>query len=320
MSARAAGVLSAWATRTYVTGISSDIQTVQRLIAEIAPTEIPVLILGESGTGKELTALHIHALSKRSNLPFIKVSCAKFSPETLVGQAKPSENGHGLSDESSVGTLLLDNLGELDPSNQRELLHAMPDESVVLDKHITGSRIISTATPDLESQVHDGRFRSELFYRLNGAPLRLPPLRHRREDVSLLVEHFLDKYAEIFGRAKVRLSDVTMQTLRDHAWPGNIRELENVIKKIVALESEELGIADLKSCPAGPRASPCPSLTRSLKQAARTASRQAERELILQTLSRTHWNRKKAAVALQISYKALLYKLKQIQVAENGDL
>jgi DNA-binding NtrC family response regulator len=320
MAAPGAGARFACVGRAYVAGISSEMCAMQRLIAEIAPTEIPVLIVGESGTGKEIIALHIHALSKHSDLPFVKVSCSKFSLEALAGQPNRPQNGHGLGADGSRGTLLLDNLGELDPNNQRELLHAIPDENGLLEKQTIRRRIISSATQDMEPETQAGRFRSELFYRLNGVPLRLPPLRHRREDVPLLVEHFLHKYAEIFGRTEIRLSDVTMQILMDYSWPGNIRELENAIKKIVALESEELGIADLKARPAAPRPSQYSLPAQSLRQAARTASHQAERELILQALSRTHWNRKKAAEVLQISYKSLLYKLKRIQVPENGDI
>jgi DNA-binding NtrC family response regulator len=296
-------------------------RAVQRLIAEIAPTEIPVLIVGESGTGKEITAQQIHTLSKHSALPFVKVSCAKFSVEAVAGRSNGSQkNIHWPSNAGAGGTVLLDDLAELDATRQRELLHSIPDENGLPGKQPIGIRIISSTTKDLESEVQAGRFRGELFYRLNGVCLRLPPLRHRKDDVPILVEHFLLKYAENFSRTKAILSETAMQVLTDYSWPGNIRELENVVKKIVALESEELGIADLKSHPAAPWSSQTLLPVQSLKQAARAASHQAERELILRTLSRTHWNRKRAAEALQISYKSLLYKLKQIQVPENGDV
>jgi two-component system response regulator AtoC len=149
--------------------------------------------------------------------------------------------------------------------------------------------------------------------------VQLPPLRRRQEDIPLLVRHFLKKYAEVFHRAEMTLSDHVMQLLVAHPWPGNIRQLENAIKRIVALENEELGIVDLKvstMLSSSPHAAVAAPL-RSLKAASRAASRQAERELILQTLERTHWNRKRAAEALQISYKSLLFKLKQIQVPES---
>ena len=151
---------------------------------------------------------------------------------------------------------------------------------------------------------------------------QLPPLRRRRDDIPALVTHFLGKYAAAFQRPEMKLSDHVMQLLIEHSWPGNIRQLENVVKRIVALENEELGIVDLKISPmmSGIAQAARPAPPRSLKAASRAASRQAERELILQTLEKTHWNRKRAAEALQISYKSLLFKLKQIQVPESEEI
>jgi two-component system response regulator AtoC len=219
----------------------------------------------------------------------------------------------------------LDEIGELDQDCQRRLLHSVPDGSNVPAGQSLGGRIVSCSTRDLESlesDVHHGKFRSELFYRLSGVCVQLPPLRRRRDDIPLLVCHFLSKYASVFHRAEMTLSDRVMRLLVEHPWPGNIRQLENVIKRIVALENEDLGIVDLKVSPmlsALPHATMA-GLSRSLKAASRAASRQAERELILQTLERTHWNRKRAAEALQISYKSLLFKLKQIQVPESEEV
>lgn len=152
--------------------------------------------------------------------------------------------------------------------------------------------------------------------------MHLPPLRRRRDDIPLLVRHFLSKYARVFQRAEMTLSEGVMQLLMEHPWPGNIRQLENVVKRIVALENEELGIVDLKVSPmlSGLLHAAMAVPSRSLKAASRAASRQAERELILQTLERTHWNRKRAAEALQISYKSLLFKLKQIQGLESEEV
>ena len=168
-----------------------------------------------------------------------------------------------------------------------------------------------------------GRFREELYYRINGVHLQLPPLRDRKEDIPALLEFFFKKYTSLFERPEPQLSEPTISLLLRHSWPGNIRELENVARKIVALGDEHLATHDLaaghenraaESVAAAPknaqRSSPAP--TGSLKAAARTASRVAERAMILTQLERTHWNRKKAARELQISYKALLYKLKQL--------
>jgi two-component system response regulator AtoC len=185
-----------------------------------------------------------------------------------------------------------------------------------------GPRIVSCSARDLESDVHEGKFRSELFYRVSGVCVHLPPLRQRRDDIPVLVRHFLGKYARVFHRAEMTLSDRVMRLLAEHPWPGNIRQLENVVKRIVALENEELGIVDLKVSPMLSSLSHAAIVapSRSLKAASRAASRQAERELILQTLERTHWNRKRAAEALQISYKSLLFKLKQIQGPESEEV
>ena len=162
-----------------------------------------------------------------------------------------------------------------------------------------------------------GRFRSELYYRINGVCLRLPPLRDRKEDIPLLVESFLTKYAAEFGRPRPSLSPRALRMLLDYSWPGNIRELENAVKKIVALGAENLALPDLVAEPAEIRTEVNETRSYSLKAAARAASREAEREMILEALARTRWNRKRAAQELQISYKSLLYKLKQIGLPDS---
>jgi DNA-binding NtrC family response regulator len=284
---------------------------------------MPVLLLGESGTGKEFAAMEIHSLSEYRKLPFQKVACSGVTAASLANHFALRTNGNNGGDTGSSGTLFLDEIGELDPDCQRRLLQSIPDGSGVPAGQSTGGRIVSCSTRDLETDVHHGKFRSELFYRLSGVCVQLPPLRQRREDIPLLARHFLKKYAQVFHRAEMNLSDHIMQVLVEHPWPGNIRQLENVVKRIVALENEELGIVDLKIAPmftSLPSHTPITAPSRSLKAASRAASRQAERELILQTLEKTHWNRKRAAEALQISYKSLLFKLKQIQVPESEKL
>lgn len=304
--------------RAYVPGSGLEMKSIQRLIAEIAPTDIPVLLEGESGTGKEITALQIHALSKYRERPFFKLSCAAFSPVAFQAQLQDFESSGGAE---TAGTVFFDEISDLDAHCQRHLLHSFPESDRSPGNMPLAGRIVSCTTHDLESEAHAGRFRSELFYRLNGVRLCLPPLRQRREDIPALTEFFLAKYARLFNRAPMAITEPGRRLLLEYAWPGNIRELENVIKKMVAVENEELALTDLRV-----RATPAPRVAspaiaaRSLKAASRAASRQAERELILQTLERTHWNRKRAAEALQISYKALLYKLKQIRIPEPGEL
>jgi len=304
----------------FLSTLSAAMQPVQKLMSEIAPTEIPVLIEGESGTGKEIAALQIHELSGHRGLPFMKFSCSAFAADSFQLQLRNFENGQDAKNGKSAGTLFFDEISELDANCQRHLLHLFPEGDGRRRNQSLAGRIVSCTTRDLDSEVHGGRFRSELFYRLNGVCLRLPPLRKRKEDIPLLAQFFLSKYARLFRRGELSLSDRTLGLLVDYPWPGNIRELENVIKKMVALENEDLAVSDLNA-----RITPLATLgstmiTRSLKAAARAASQQAEREMILQTLTRTHWNRKKAAEALQISYKSLLHKLKQIRVPDSEEV
>jgi len=300
--------------------ITVEMQTVQKLVSEIAPTDLPILVVGESGTGKEMVALQIHELSRHRQLPFVKLSCTAFGTESFQAQLRDFENGLDAKNGNSAGTLFFDEVSELDSNCQRRFLHLLPEGNGLKTNQPLASRIVSCTARDLESEVHSGRFRSELFYRLNGVCLRLPPLRKRKEDIPLLAQFFLNKYSQLFHREKVSLSERTLGLLVHYSWPGNIRELENVIKKIVALENEELAVSDLSARPT-PLAPIGTTLTTcSLKAAARAASQHAERELILQTLTRTHWNRKRAAEALQISYKSFLYKLKQIRVPESEEV
>lgn len=298
----------------YVSWNSPGRQSLERLILEISQTDLPVLIVGESGTGKEVVALQIHELSEYRELPLVKLSCTASGTEPFQSQLRNIENGRDSRNGKGVGTILFDEISELDLSCQRRVLHLFPEGNGLNSTQPFTGRILSCTARDLESEVRGGRFRSELFYRLDGVCLKLPPLRHLKEDVPALAQFFLMKYARIFHRPEVALSERTISVLVEYSWPGNIRELENVIKKIVALGSEEVGISDLNLHPSSSTPPGSILMTRSLKAAARAASQQAERELILETLTRTHWNRKKAAEALEISYKSLLYKLKQIQV------
>lgn len=301
----------------YIAGISPEMQNVQKLIDEIAPTDIPVLLVGESGTGKEVVALHIHELSEYRDLPLVKLNCTTFTADSFQARLAHLENGSTEKNQRIVGTVFFDEISDLDTDCQRNLLYCIPDGNGASAQPTLQGRLVSCTTQDLEAEVQSGRFRSELLYRLNHICLRLPPLRRRKEDIPLLVQFFLNKYSRSFYRQEMRLSEKTIEMLMDYPWPGNVRELENVIKKIVALENEELGTADLKIRPMDSQVIRRAGISRSLKEASRAASQLAERQLILQALERTHWNRKRAAEALQISYKALLYKLKQIQVPDS---
>ncbi len=303
----------------FVNAVSPAIRALQRIIEEIAPTDIPVLLVGESGTGKEVVALRVHQLSSRRSEPFLKVVCTTLSPEVLAEPLHVDSDPGKRQELLTAGTLFLDEISELDPACQPKLLHILPDGDALSQPGRLRARVISATRQDLEEAVRSGHFREELYYRINGVCLRLPPLRHRREDIPSLTDFFLSKYAAHFGRRKPSLSPETLRKLVDYSWPGNIRQLENVVKKIVALGSEELAMADFRSRALEPPARGSVRERLSLKQAARAASREAERELILKALERTRWNRKRAARELQISYKALLYKLKQIGLGDSED-
>jgi two-component system response regulator AtoC len=253
--------------------------------------------------------------------------------DALSARLQRAENSPaGPEDAGSNGSLFLKGLNHLEPAAQGRLLHLLPDGSGTPPQGCHHMRVISSTTRNLDDEMKSGRFREELYYRINGVPLRLPPLRDRKEDIPALLEFFFKKYASLFERSEPSVSEGTMNLLLRHSWPGNIRELENVARKIVALGDEHLATHDLtlenESAAPEPHSVPeTPKVSRttyshvpgrSLKEAARAASRLAEREMILNQLERTHWNRKRAARELQISYKALLYKLKQLGLDGSG--
>jgi two-component system, NtrC family, response regulator AtoC len=301
----------------FVTGLCPAMQTLESVVAEIAPTTIPVLFVGESGTGKAMFAQRVHRLSARSGEPLVTISCAAMNSTQLssVLGLDPSHNADVSAE--TAGTVIFDEISELDSACQRSLLYALPDGHVNLQRGMLGARVVSTTRRNLDDDMRAGRFRTELYYRINGVCLRLPTLRDRREDIPILIESFLSKHAAQFGRPRPTLSPRTMRMLLDHSWPGNIRELENVVKKIIALGDEQLAVSELTPAPPQPRVEAPESRHYSLKAASRAASRDAERELILKVLEHTRWNRKRAAQELQISYKSLLYKLKQIGVQDS---
>ena len=303
----------------FVEGMSPAIRTLEGVVAEIAPTNIPVLLIGESGTGKEMFARRIHSLSQQCHEPLMRISCASMNTVTLATELGLNSNRDGDSPKHPGSTVLFDEISELDPACQRTLLYALPDGQAEARRGLITARVISTTRRNLDDEMRGGRFPRELYYRMNGVCLRLPPLRERTEDIPLLVELFLTKHAALFGRPRPSLNPRTIRLLIEYTWPGNIRELESAVKKIVALGDERIALAELDSATRETRP-PEASDARgsSLKSAARAAAREAERELILKALARTHWNRKRAAQQLQISYKSLLYKLKQIGLEDSG--
>jgi two-component system, NtrC family, response regulator AtoC len=299
----------------FVGGICPVMLTLESVVSEIAATNIPVLLVGESGTGKQMFAHRIHYLSGRSKEPLIKVSCASMNPEMFAAEIGVEGRNGGDEVQEPAGTAFFDEISELSPLCQRSLLYALPDGDAGPRRGVLTARLISTTSCNLDDEMNAGRFRRELYYRINGVSLRLPPLRERKEDIPLLADFFLSKHAAEFGRAHPSLSSRALDAFMEYSWPGNIRELENVMKKIVALNDENVALSELIRTSNGTTAAAAATVeahTRSLKVASKAASREAERELILKALGRTRWNRKRAALELQISYKSLLYKLKQI--------
>jgi two-component system response regulator AtoC len=313
----------------FVPGASPAMRALERTIVDIASTDIPVLLVGESGTGKELAALEIHRLSRHGNEPFVKCGCSGLTGDSLAARLRRAGNDSEM-EEGGCGSLFLDGINHLEPSAQARLLHLLPDSSGNPPPGCHSMRFISSTTRNLEEEMKSGRFQEELYYRINGVHLRLPPLRDRKEDIPALLEFFFKKYTSLFERQEPKISPSTMSLLLRHSWPGNIRELENVARKIVALGDEHLATHDLLAEDKAKAFDPLPEALRnsengsapapsgSLKEAARAASRLAERAMILNQLERTHWNRKRAARELQISYKALLYKLKQLGLDGSG--
>jgi transcriptional regulator with GAF, ATPase, and Fis domain len=340
---------------------------VRELIALVADTDATVLIRGESGTGKELVARSLRASSSRASKPFVKVNCAALPSELLESEMFGFERGAfsgalhakpGKFEFANHGTIFLDEIGEMPASLQAKLLHVLQDgqfsrlggqSDVRVD-----ARVIAATNRRLEEDVAEGRFREDLFFRLNVVCIWMPPLRDRREEIPAFVQMFLRKYATHYNRPMVELPPNVLESFMRYDWPGNVRELENVIQRIIILGPDSSGWNGLlprtgerrsgvrerrqNSQPASPAVSaeptpakviaagtsstpppvvetpaPEPALpdSHSLKLVGRNAARAAEREMMLKMLNRTRWNRKEAAGILGISYKALLYKIKE---------
>jgi len=302
----------------FVCGNAAAVQSLNAVVAEIAKTDIPVLLVGESGTGKEVYARLIHRMSGLGEAPLKKVSCAALDVGRLLAEAREEFLSGKGTGEARPRTLFLDGVHELDGACQRALLSLLPDGEPKGCTGKVGSRFISATSRDLEKEIEAGRFRRELYFRINGVILRLPPLRERKEDIPALLEYFFLKHSNELKKNTPELSSETRGLLASYDWPGNIRELENVAKKILAVGDPTLALGDLRATRVAVPVSDESSRVSSLKVASRAASRRAERELILKALEQTRWNRKRAARELQISYKSLLYKIKQIGVRVSG--
>ncbi|MGA2923496.1 MAG: sigma 54-interacting transcriptional regulator [Candidatus Sulfotelmatobacter sp.] len=292
----------------FVPGLSPSMRSVEKVMLEVAQSEVPVLLLAENGAGKQATARRIHELSQRGKQLFRSFSCAVLE----LGRFEDAAAPEGLGGE---GTVFLAELADLSAKAQACLLQALTEGNSKNGRAQGLARLICGSAKDLEAEVKAGKLREDLYYRISGVCLRLPPLRQRREDISMLVQHFLEKFGLDFQRKVPTLSEETLRLFEEYSWPGNVQELENAAKAIVALGDETVAMDGLRAMLRRPDAAGNGKRV-SLKQASRAASREMEKELILRALTHTRWNRRRAAQELQISYKALLYKLKQIGCSE----
>ncbi len=301
---------------------------VLELMERAAEFKTTVLLTGESGTGKEVLARAIHAQSGRREESFVAVNCGAI-PEALLeselfGHAKGAFTGadrarRGLFVEASGGTLFLDEIGELPPALQVKLLRALQEEEVrpvgESKPRPVDVRVLAATARDLEADVASGRFREDLFYRLNVLRVQVPALRDRKQDIPLLVDHFLAHFREALGRPVRAVNEDALERLVGYAWPGNVRELENVIERAVILAEDEcITPRELpENVLEGPAtASPPGPGDYSLRR----AKRAAETETIRRALAATDGNRTRAARLLEISHRALLYKLKDYGIRD----
>jgi DNA-binding NtrC family response regulator len=314
---------------------SPNMRKLRSQAALVANVDIPVLMLGESGTGKEVMARLIHKLSPRAHRTFLKVNCAAVPGDLLESELFGYEPGAftgathakpGKFELSNKGTILLDEIGEMPPGLQAKLLHVLQDQQfsrlggrTVIKVDV---RILAATNINIPEALASKRLREDLYYRLNAFTLQIPPLRERKEEIPILLRHFMTHMSEQYARPPLPLSPQLMQACLEYSWPGNLRELNNFVKRFLVLGDESLAIKELQVEHAGGRAhSEGDSRAEGsggLKSVARNAKDEAEAEAIARALEETNWNRKQAAAQLQISYKALLYKIRQYGLAETG--
>ena len=350
-------------------GPSQGMRQVMTMIDRIADSDVTVLISGESGVGKEVIGRELHRRSARSAKPFVKINCAALPAELLESELFGHEKGAftgaqatriGKFEFAHGGTLMLDEISEMPLALQAKLLHVLQDSEFTKlgsNRQISVDvRVIAATNRNLGEMIRDQKFREDLYYRLQVIEVHVPPLRERREEIPLLTEYFLQRYAERYGRPLRRPSKVLEELLATYPWPGNVRELENVLKRFVILQDEALVMSELRRnhtpltpLPTAPQvplaaaeiAAPPPAVMAaptapvesapasqngdeasggmngsSLPELAREAAMRAERSAIQIALDRFHWNRRKAAQHLGVSYKTLLNKMKECGIAE----
>src|SRR5215472_4208184 len=308
---------------------SPQMLRIRQQILQIAPVDVPVFISGESGVGKEVVARMIHLRSTRRQQAFVKVNCAALPGELLESELFGFEQGAftgavrakpGKFELANKGTIFLDEIAEMSTHLQAKLLHVLQDHqySRLGGRHLidTDVRVLAATNVDVKEAMRSGRFREDLYYRLNVLSLHIPPLRERTTEIPLLFRHFLQKYSEKFNKELMTPSQHLMEAAVRYPWPGNLRELENFVKRYVILEDDEGSFRELLEMSAtrqriSPREEAAPAREQGLKALVRSLKDEAEMEAIADALEKTHWCRKDAAKMLGISYKALLYKIRQ---------
>ncbi len=321
---------------------SRKMEKLDTIISEVAGVDVPVLIEGESGTGKGVIAQTIHLRSRRQGKPLIKVNCAAI-PQTLLeselfGFDKGAFTGAHLKkpgkfELANGGTIILNDIGEIDISIQAKLLQVLQDGEfsrlggygdVAVD-----TRVITTTKVDLEKSILEGLFREDLFFRINVIGLTVPPLRERKEQILPLTRYFLEVNQKKYGKSVPFPTSRTIEFFQEYNWPGNVRELENIVKRIILFGEEKVIQGPLEnpslikqrqqSSPS-PHGEATPMRLLTLKRIGKEAAEAAEKECIEKTLQETCWNRKEAAKILQVSYKALLYKIKKYRLHKPSNL
>jgi len=315
---------------------SPAMRKIRSQVALVANVDIPVLMLGESGTGKEVISRLIHKLSPRAHRTFLKVNCAAVPADLLESELFGYEAGAftganhakpGKFELCNKGTILLDEIGEMPAQLQAKLLHVLQDQqfSRLGSRSVikVDVRILAATNINIPEALATKRLREDLYYRLNAFTINVPPLRERKEEVPILLKHFMTHMAEQYARPPLPLSPTLLQACQNYSWPGNIRELNNFVKRYLVLGDESLAVSELrpKSDGSGAQFDPAAQqhgsdVTGGLKSLGRSAKDEAEAEAIRKALDETNWNRKQAAALLQISYKALLYKIRQYGLAQ----
>ncbi|MDH5202296.1 MAG: sigma-54 dependent transcriptional regulator [Nitrospirota bacterium] len=302
-----------------IVGGSEGIENVVQMVQKVAPTKTTVLLLGESGTGKELFARALHNLSNRRNYPFVPINCAAIPRELLESELFGHEKGAftgadarklGKLELADKGTIFLDEIGDMDLALQSKVLRAIEDGEIERVGGVKGIhvnvRIVAASNKDLEKEVEEKKFREDLFYRLNVFPIKIPPLRERREDIPLLVKYFINKYCLEIKTSLKTISKEALDMLMSYHWKGNVRELENTIERAIILCDGEM--ITQEHIILSQRATP---MEGTLGDTAKEALRIAETQRIVNALRDTKGNKSRAAEVLHVSYKTLLTKIKE---------